>query len=72
MATLSWVRGRFGLISFQMIAEAFNGDNITDFSVTFEEDKGDKFTGVTQQTDPTFTAVTQQTDPTFTSVYSVI
>ena len=54
-----------------MIAEAFNGDNITDFSVTFEEDKGDKFTGVTQQTDPTFTAVTQQTDPTFTSVYSV-
>ena len=71
MATLSWIRGRFGLISFQMIAEAFNGDNITDFAVTFEEDKGDKFTNVSQQSDPTFTAVTQQSDPTFTSVYSV-
>ena len=71
MATLSWVRGQFGNGSFNFVAQAFNGDLIEEFAVTFEEAVSDKFTVVSQPTDPTFTNVTQQSDPTFTGVYTV-
>lgn len=68
MATLSWKRGQFGLSSLQFVAEPFNGDLMDEFQITFSEDKGDKFTGITQQSDPTFASITQQSDPTFTGV----
>jgi hypothetical protein len=71
MATLSWIRGQFGNGSLEFIAQAFNGDLVDEFSVTFNESISDKYTAVAQPTDPSFTSVTQQSDPTFTNVYTV-
>jgi hypothetical protein len=71
MATLSWERGQFGNGSLDFIAQAFNGDLIDEFAVTFTEAVSDKFTAITQPTDPTFTSVSQQSDPTFTNVYTL-
>ena len=71
MATISWERGQFGNGSLNFIAQAFNGDLIEEFAITFEEAVSDKFTSVTQQTDPTFTSVSQQSNPTLTNVYTL-
>tara|TARA_R110002020_G_scaffold75689_3_gene192396 strand:- start:13 stop:231 length:219 start_codon:yes stop_codon:yes gene_type:complete len=71
MATLSWVRGQFGLGSLSLIAEAFNGALIDEFAVVFNEDKSAKFTLVSQQTDPSLTELAAPSNPTFENVYSV-
>ena len=71
MATLSWERGQFGNGSLDFIAQAFNGDLIDEFVITFTEAVSDKFTAIAQPTDPTFTSVSQQSDPTLTNVYTL-
>ena len=71
MATISWERGQFGNGSLNFIAQAFNGDLIEEFAITFEEAVSDKFTAITQPTDPTFTSVSQQSTPTLTNVYTL-
>ena len=71
MATISWERGQFGNGSLNFIAQAFNGDLIEEFAITFTEAVSDKFTAITQPTDPTFTSVSQQSNPTLTNVYTL-